>query len=215
MIKIALLGAESTGKTQLAEAITADLRSQGHSVSPISETLRLWCDQAGRTPRADEQLAIAQTHTARITQAPTATYLIADTTALMTAVYSDLLFHDDALYACALEQQRGFDLTLVMGLDLPWAADPQRDGPHSRAPVDAALRTALARANLPYQVVYGKGQARTQNALNAIELIATRAGNISARGRFSSKNITPWAWNCEKCSDPVCEHRLFSGLLNH
>ena len=81
MIKIALLGAESTGKTQLATALTATLRSQGHSVSPISETLRLWCDAAGRTPRADEQAAIAQAHTERIAQAPDATYLLADTTA--------------------------------------------------------------------------------------------------------------------------------------
>ena len=213
MIKIALLGAESTGKTQMAEAITAALRSQGHSVSPISETLRLWCDAAGRTPRADEQSAIAQAHTERIAQAPSATYLIADTTALMTAVYSDLLFSDHSLYAAALEQQRSFNLTLVMGLDLPWAADPLRDGPHSRAPVDAALRAALARGHVPYQVVYGKDVARTRNALHAIEKIAAHADGISARGRFSSKS-TPWVWNCEKCSDPACEHRLFTGLLH-
>nr|WP_315235822.1 ATP-binding protein [uncultured Albidiferax sp.] len=214
MIKIALLGAESTGKTQLAEALSAALRSQGHSVSHIPEYLRLWCHKAGRTPRADEQPAIADAQTARIAQAPAATYLIADTTALLTAVYSDLLFGDDSLYAMALQQQRSFDLTLLMGLDLPWAADPQRDGPHSQAPVDGRLRAALARGNLPYQVVYGKDQARSQNALHAIESIAAGADGISTRGRFSSKSNTPWVWNCEKCSDPECEHRLFSGLLN-
>lgn len=209
-----MLGAESTGKTRLAEAITATLRGQGHSVSHIPETLRLWCDDAGRTPRADEQWAIAEAHSTHIRQAPLARYLVADTTALMTAVYSEVLFGDTTLYASALEQQRDFDLTLVMGLDLPWVADPQRDGPHSRAPVDAGLRAALARANLPYQVVYGKNQHRSQNALHAIESIATHAGEISARGRFSSKNAVPWTWNCEKCSDPACEHRLFSGLLH-
>ena len=208
-----MLGAESTGKTQLAEAITANLRSQGHSVYPVPETLRQWCDQTGRTPRADEQWDIAKAHTAHIVQAPDATYLVADTTALMTAIYSDLLFGDRSLYAYALEQQRSFDLTLVMGLDLPWTADPLRDGPHSRAPVDAALRAALSRENLPYQVVYGKDQVRNTNALHAIKSIAFSAGAISARGRFLSK--TPWTWNCEKCSDPECEHKLFSGLLHH
>jgi nicotinamide riboside kinase len=214
LIKIALLGAESTGKTQLATDLAACLRSQGHSVSHIPEYLRLWCDTAGRTPRADEQQGIAQAQTAQIAQAPSSTYLLADTTALMTAVYSDLLFGDDSLYPMALEEQRAFDLTLVTGLDLPWVADPQRDGPHSRAPVDAALRAALARGNLPYQVVYGKDAARTHNAMNAIELIATRADGICARGQFPSKNSTPWTWNCEKCSDPECEHKLFSGLLD-
>lgn len=213
LIKIALLGAESTGKTQLALGLTAGLRRQGHTVSHIPEYLRLWCDTAGRTPRADEQSAIAQTQTAQIAQAPSSTYLVADTTALMTAVYSDVLFGDASLYASALNQQRTFDLTLVMGLDLPWAADPQRDGPYSRAPVDAALRAALAQGNLAYQVVYGKDHARTQNALHAIESIATSVGSISARGRFSSKN-SRWAWDCEKCSDPACEHRLFTDLLH-
>lgn len=214
MIQIALLGAESTGKTQMATALTAALRSQGHSVSPISETLRLWCDAAGRTPRADEQAAIAQAHTERIAQAPDATYLLADTTALMTAVYSDLLFGDTTLYAAALEQQRHFDLTLVMGLDLPWVADPQRDGPHSRTPVDTALRAALAGGNVPFQVVYGQGVYRTRNALNAIESIAGFADGIRARGPFSPKTTHPWVWSCEKCSDPACEHRLFTDLLH-
>jgi len=209
-----LLGAESTGKTQLAEALTAALRSQGHSVSHIPEYLRLWCDIAGRTPRADEQLAIADAQTVRIASAPAATYLIADTSALATAVYSDLLFGDDSLYAMALEQQRGFDLTLLMGLDLPWTPDAQRDGPHSQTPLDTRMRAALVRGNLPYQVVYGRGLARSQNALHAIESIAAGADGTSARGRFSSKINVPWVWTCEKCSDPECEHQLFSGLLH-
>ena len=24
---------------------------------------------------------------------------------------------------------------------------------------------------------------------------------------------TTWAWTCDKCSDPACEHRLFSDLV--
>ena len=204
-----MLGAESTGKTQLAEAITAALCSQGHSVAHIPEYLRLWCDNAGRTPRAGEQWRIADAQTARIAQASTATYLVADTTALMTAVYSELLFADDALYPAALEQQRSFDLTLVMGLDLPWVADSQRDGAHSREPVNALLRTALARGGIPYQVVYGHGPARVQNALHAIDSIAG-----SKASHRPSKSLAAWSWNCEKCSDPECEHRLFSDLLN-
>lgn len=210
MIKIALLGAESTGKTQLAADLAAALSSRGQQVLVVSEYLRAWCDQHGRTPRADEQAAIAQVQTAHIAQAPaSATHLIADTTALMTAVYSELLFGDDSLYARALEQQRRFDLTLLMGLDLPWVADSQRDGAYSREPVNALLRTALARGSIPYQVVYGHGPARVQNALHAIDSIAG-----SKASHRPSKSLAAWSWNCEKCSDPECEHRLFSDLLN-
>lgn len=214
MFKIALLGAESTGKTQLAQALTDSLRSRGHGVALVPEWLRTWCDQAERTPRANEQLAIAQTQAAHIAQVPASTeYLLADTTPLMTAVYSDLLFGDDTLYPMAWELQRGFDMTLVTGLDLPWVADGlQRDGLHMREPVDAQLRAALARGGIAYQVVYGHGSARSAHAIRAIDSIAANADKSSAGSVYSSQR--PWAWNCEKCSDPVCEHRLFSGLLN-
>lgn len=214
MLKIALLGAESTGKTQLAQALADSLRARGHNVALVPEWLRTWCDQAGRTPRADEQLDIARTQAAHIAQVPAATeYLLADTTPLMTAVYSDLLFGDDTLYPLAWELQRGFDMTLVTGLDLPWVADGlQRDGLHMREPVDARLRAALARGSIAYQVVYGRGGTRTAHALHAIDSIAVSADTSSASDLFSSNKS--WVWNCEKCSDPVCEHRLFSGLLN-
>ena len=222
MLKIALLGAESTGKTQLTQALADSLRSRGHTVALVPEWLRSWCEQAGRTPRADEQLAIARTQSAHIAEAArhpnthgphSPHYLLADTTALMTAVYSDLLFGDESLYPYAWEQQRRFDLTLVTGLDLPWVADGlQRDGQHMREPVNARLRAALARGGIAYQVVYGRGAARTAHALNAIDSIAGHANESNVGGIFSSQRA--WTWNCEKCSDPVCEHRLFSGLLN-
>jgi nicotinamide riboside kinase len=214
VLKIALLGAESTGKTQLAQALANSLRARGHNVALVPEWLRTWCDQARRTPRADEQQAIAQTQAEHIAQVPATTeYLLADTTALMTAVYSDLLFGDDTLYPLAWELQRGFDMTLVTGLDLPWVADGlQRDGQHMREPVDTRLRTALARGGIAYQVVYGRGSARSAHALHAIDSIAGGADKPCATGLFSSQK--PWVWNCEKCSDPVCEHRLFSCLLD-
>ncbi len=214
MIKIALLGAESTGKSQLSRDLTTALQARGHSVTLIDEHLRSWCAQAGRTPLAHEQAAIAQVQTERIAQAPAHhTHLIADTTALLTAVYSDLLFGDATLLPGAVQQQHRFDLTLVMGLDLPWVADGlQRDGPQSRQPVDACLRTVLAQGGVPFQVVYGSGPVRLQNALNAIDSIAGSADGICAGARFHSKKA--WVWNCEKCSDPECEHRLFSGLLH-
>ena len=61
--------------------------------------------------------------------APSA-WLIADTTPLMTAIYSQQVFGDDALLAEGLAFQRlQVDVTLLLGLDLPWVPDGlQRDG---------------------------------------------------------------------------------------
>ena len=42
-MKIALLGAESTGKSRLADELASQLRAQGRSVVVVPEVLREWC----------------------------------------------------------------------------------------------------------------------------------------------------------------------------
>jgi nicotinamide riboside kinase len=165
--------------------------------------LREWCHREGRTPRPHEQLPIAQEQEARVDAAAlTADVVIADTSALMVAIYSAMLFEDGTLYRFAIEQQRRYDATLVTGLDIAWVADGlQRDGPHVREPVDALVREALEKGGVAYRVVYGTGPERLENALVAI-------------GQLEREPIRPdWNWTCEKCSDPECEHRLFTRLL--
>jgi len=209
---IALLGAESTGKTELARALAQRLQERGIATTLVGEYLREWCDREGRTPRADEQRAIAQEQTRRIDAAAASGVVVADTTSLMTAVYSELLFGDTSLHADALAAQARCAITLLTALDIPWIADPLRDGDHAREPTDALVRAALAGAGLSFAVVHGTGSERLSNAWNAINSIAGSEGRARARSRLESKPAS-WSWPCEKCSDPECEHRLFSDLI--
>ena len=66
---IALLGAESTGKSTTAVALARALDSQGHSATVIPEVLREFCDLHRRTPLRNEQCAIADEQSARIDHA--------------------------------------------------------------------------------------------------------------------------------------------------
>ena len=207
-LKVALLGAESTGKTTLAHAMAGALRAEGFTVAVVEEVLREWCAREGRTPRPDEQLPIAQEQERRVEAAAReAQVVIADTTSAMVSIYSAMLFDDDSLYPFALERLRGYDLALVTGLDIPWIADGlMRDGAHVREPVDALVRDALARAGAAYRVVYGSGERRTRNAL---EPVLQKLGRLPA----GDPDAARWTWACDKCSDPDCEHRLLRGLL--
>ena len=170
---IAIVGAESTGKTALAQALAERLGGEA-----VPELLRAWCDREGRTPRPNEQAAIAAAQTAAIdAAAQRSAVVICDTTALMTAIYSDYLFKDSSLLPAALAFHRRCTLTLLTALDLPWEADGlQRDGPHVQPPVDAALRAALASAGVGWALVAGHGEARVQAALQAV-LSLQRASN--------------------------------------
>jgi nicotinamide riboside kinase len=217
-LRTAIVGAESTGKSWLTQALAGVLRGRGHAVHTVDEVLRQWCNRVGRTPQRHEQMAIAQQQAdAAHPQAPQApdTWLLSDTTPLMTAVYSHLLFDDESLYPMALAHQALYDITLVTGLDLPWVADGlQRDGPQARGTVDNLVRQALERSGMAYRVVYGQGPRRLNNALLALGLAGedATAQHIREQGQFAI-NQGRSVWQCNDCSDPGCEHTLFTRLV--
>ena len=228
VIRVALLGAESTGKTSLSQYITEALLAQGQMATYVPEVLRDWCQKYGRTPAFHEQRDIAKQQAERIFSIQEG-WVIADTTPLMTAVYSDYVFKDPSLYEEALGLQAQFDLTLVMGLDVAWVPDGlQRDGEHVRQPVDSLIRQAMAKKQLPFKVIYGQDQARLNAALLAISQGISNL-NEPLDLKFSVPGLQPTqtqrevsqyglnqgktAWRCDLCSDSECEHRLFSDLL--
>ena len=211
---IALLGAESTGKTTLAEALVHALRGDGRSAALVTEYLREFCDEHQRTPRQDEQAGIADMQTRRIDDAACdVDVVVADTTALMIAVYSDKVFGDTGLYASAVDAHRACDLTLLTALDLPWQADGlQRDGPQVRGPVDDRVRALLIGHQIPWSLVSGQGEARLEAAVDAVAPLLRRAG-LAGSGLFTRlavRDAAPAArsWVCVDCDEPACEHLL-------
>ena len=176
---IAILGAESTGKTTLAQDLALALQQQSAlGAIWVPEWLRTWCAQEGRTPVLEEQAAIARQQTALI-EAATSEHevVVCDTTAIMTAVYSQLLFADRSLEPLALKAHQGVHLTLVTDLDIAWQADGhQRDGPHVRQPVDRALCDLLTRHQIPWSRVSGKGPQRLTCALAHVQATLQRHG---------------------------------------
>lgn len=205
---IAILGAESTGKTTLAHALTLELRALGHDAAVVTEYLREFCDHAGRTPRVDEQTGIAAEQMRRIEAAAHAhDIVVADTSAVMIAVYSDLVFADRSLYAEALAvHQRVCHATLLTALDLPWQADGFiRDGEHVREPVDRLIRQALASVSQPYSVVYGTADARTKAALLALRGLGL-ALPATAEPEEPPEQGRRWRPRCAECLVAECEH---------
>ncbi|MDM0107836.1 AAA family ATPase [Variovorax sp. J22R24] len=204
---IALLGAPSTGKTELANALAARLAQRGVAVTLVADVSHEWRMREERTPDDAQLAAIAREQTRLIASAAERGVVVADTTALTTAVHSDTLFGNDALFANAMTAHRGYAITLLMALDLPCSGDEAE-----RERMDASLRAALARAGAPYTVIHGRGPERLASAWNAINASAEAAANASSRGRTGEQQRL-WFWPCDKCSDPACEHRLFSDLV--
>ena len=188
----------------------------GRRCTWVGEWLREWCEREGRTPRPDEQAAIAE-HQHRLIDAAAADHevVICDTTALMTAVYSDMLFDDRSLVAYAMAQQRRCALTLLTALDIDWVADGlQRDGPQVRGPVDDSVRALLIGHQIPWSLVSGQGDARLEAAVDAVAPLLRRGGasgaglfsRLAGRDAADRAQRAAWASVCEHCDAPDCEH---------
>jgi len=216
VLRIAIVGAESTGKSTLAQALAQRLGADfGLRAACVPELLRAWCDAHGRTPTAPEQWEVARSQQDAIEAAARgAEVVVCDTTPLMTAVYSRMLFDDGSLDEVARAAHATMDFTLLTALDLPWIADGlQRDGPHVREPVDLLVRERLVRWGVPWALVGGTGEARVANALDALRpaLAAWGRGASAPRGLFTSlvaSGVGPRGLQkvCELCDDPDCEH---------
>lgn len=210
-LHIAIVGAESTGKTTLAAALAERLSlDRSRRVAWVPEVLREWCAHTGRTPRAHEQASILRAQHERLQAAAAAhDIVVCDTTALMTAVYSRIVFGDRTLDERAVALHRGMGVTLLTALDLPWVADGlQRDGPQVREPVDQALRELMGEHGIGYAVVGGTGTARVDNAMAAVAPHLHRdaaPAEDAKRGGLFTRLARPGAaaghgrWACECC----------------
>jgi nicotinamide riboside kinase len=169
--RICIIGAESTGKTTLAQALARELKCAW-----VAEYLREFCEENQRVPREDEQEFIIDTQEIREEIAASddnalaSGFLVCDTAPLLTAVYSEHVFGDVSLYKRAVDWHRRYTITLFLQPDLPWVADGmQRDGDHVRVPVTKLIRKKLTGYRFNYLEISGSGHERTLNALHAID----------------------------------------------
>lgn len=165
-LRVAIVGAECTGKTTLATALAERLPA-----IRVPERLREFCEERGRTPTAAEQPGLVREQLAReadaVERAARAglAWVLLDSTPLVTALYSVEIFGDDALVEAAVAHQRGYALTLCTDIDVAWQADGiQRDGPAARAAFHARLRDALRVHAVPHHLVRGDAKTRLASA---------------------------------------------------
>lgn len=104
-----------------------------------------------------------------------------------------------------------FDAIFLRGLQLSGSAE------FSRQTADESIRAALHRSETAYQVIYGSDEESLAQLLRAIGNLAQPTGieAVPDSEKVRSPGGTPpWVWLCDKCSDPQCEHRLLTDLID-
>ena len=167
---ICIIGAECTGKTTLAQALSARMGGLW-----VPEYLRHFTEVQGRTPEQHEQLSILQEQVRReataleIAGEQPCAWVFCDTAPLLTAIYSDCMFADASLYPPAHGLQARYALTLLLEPDIPWEADGlQRDGVLQRATVHVRIEHTLAERAWPHVRIAGSKEQRLLAAEKAV-----------------------------------------------
>ena len=158
--KIAILGAESTGKTTLCRDLAAHFNC--HWVPEYMRTyLQDKWDNTKKTCTWEDLLPIAQgqialeNRLAQQAELKNDKYIFCDTSLFELMVYAHWYYDDcpEALTKAALAHQ--YDLILLAEVDIPWVADDLRDSPHEREAISAFFETMLNRYQIPFKKVGG------------------------------------------------------------
>ena len=171
VIKVAILGAESTGKTTLCRDLAA------HFGCPwVPEYMRtylqakwdkehLTCTWEDLLPIAQGQIELENKLAEQAAQSDHNHYLFCDTSLFELMVYSNWYYGDcpKALTNAALTHH--YDLILLTEVDIPWVADDLRDSPHQRDEISAYFESQLTRHQKPFHRIGGDRDERVQQVL--------------------------------------------------
>ncbi|MCL6461855.1 MAG: DUF4301 family protein [Flavobacterium micromati] len=170
IIKIALFGPESTGKTTLATQLASHYQTVWAPEFARDYLQEKWdkckqiCDVSDMLPIAFGQVQLENEKLALANK-----YLFCDTNLLVTKVFSELYYNfcDPLLEKAAQEHQ--YDLFFLTDIDVPWEKDDLRDKKEGRESVFERFKQSLIDNKKPFVTLSGSKESRLKKAISVID----------------------------------------------
>lgn len=163
---ICITGAESTGKTTLAEALKQQLNGW-----LVPEYARQWLnDRPSHSPQysEDDLLTIAQGQWQAEQEAPcSAKFIILDTDLMNIRLWSEHRYGRCHPWILDKSQQVQGKFYLLLDNDIPWQSDSLREHP-DRAELLSNWHKLLTQCQASYSLIQGQGKVRLSQALKEI-----------------------------------------------
>ncbi len=160
-------GAESTGKSALAEWLAGYLR-----VPFIPEFAREYIEKLPRryTYQDVENIARKQVEQLNAMRKTTHPFIISDTWLIITKIWFEVVFNRLPSWLDGEIEKTPVDLFLVCDTDLPWKPDPVREnGGKQREILQKKYMETIEKFGFSYRVVLGKEGQRFNNALQYVQ----------------------------------------------
>ena len=167
LIRIAVTGLESTGKSRLAEEL-----AKHYSTVWVPEYAREYIDKLGREYEQNDILKIAkkQIENEVLMNEKANRILFSDTELIVTKVWSEFKYKKCDPWILENIKKYEYDLYLLCDIDIPWEYDPQREHPHLRKYLLDVYTKELEEYNFNYALISGLNEKRLENAIRAIKL---------------------------------------------
>jgi len=169
MIKVAIIGPESTGKSELAKALAA------HFDSPwVEEYAREYVQNLEREYDFADVFAIAKKQIEQELYyeneyGGNAAYVFFDTELIITKVWFEYCYKQVPDFVVERLGKGFFDFYLLCTPDLPWEPDPVREHGSDRDCFFDWYKREIEYLKKPYTIITGRGDERLQNAIEAIK----------------------------------------------
>ncbi|MFD2246119.1 AAA family ATPase [Pontibacter ruber] len=175
MLKIAITGPESTGKSTVAEKL-----ARHYDTVWVPEYARTYIGNLGRTYTLEDIEAIARGQVAleQELKSKADKLYFADTDMLVLKIWSEHAFGHVPAYILEKLKQQDYNLYLLMGVDLPWEPDPQREHPHMRQFFYDWYKRELEAMGAPFVEVSGQQDARFELVRLHVENLLPTVNNL-------------------------------------
>lgn len=170
IIKIAMLGPESTGKTTLSEQLADHFQTVWTPEFARNYLQQKWnAKQQICAPDDLLPIAIGQTKLENESLNIANKYLFCDTNLLVTKVFSEIYYNfcDPMLDKAARKHK--YDLFFLTDIDVPWQKDDLRDKPKDRENVFEIFKKALIENQKPFITLSGNENERLKKAIAIVE----------------------------------------------
>ena len=167
MYKIAILGPESTGKSELAKALATYYKGEW-----VPEYAREYVEKLGRKYTYDDVCHIAATQLKEIDLFENKTqsdFVFFDTELIITKIWFEYCFGEVPQFLTNAMEKPVFDFYLLCDYDLEWIPDLVREHGDDRAYFFNLYKAEIEKTQRPFAIVSGTGEDRVLNAIKAIE----------------------------------------------
>lgn len=169
IIKIGVVGAESTGKTWLCEALAEHYRTVW-----VPEYAREYFNDSdiyNYTLEDLERIAGKQLEMEKAARVRASRLMFCDTTLVTLKIWAELEFQEIPPFIAGHLSKVHYDHYFITNNEIAWEEDPLRQNKHSRELLLQMNIDEVSKSGIPFTVISGREQERLQHACRIIDAV--------------------------------------------